>query len=149
MSFWTRTQWCDWWIERESKGGGGGVENEQIWHWVNRIIPSAAVLVMANMLMAIIWSKLDLLIAEDVGYSNRVSNSPMSWYCNVGNRSILPLSNRQILIFYSSRISSQIQIQNFSQEWQLLFEGRHLIKRGVGGRGVGHLFKVFAKEGET
>ena len=100
---------------------------------MHKTIPSAAVLVMANMLMAIIWSKLDLLIAEDVGYSNRVSNSPMSWYCNVGNLSILSLSNRQILFFYSSRRSSQTQFQNFSQEWRLLIEGRHLIERGGGG----------------
>ena len=108
---------------------------------MHKTIPSAAVLVMANMLMAIIWSKLDLLIAEDVGYSNRVSNSPMSWYCNVGNLSILSLSNRQILFFYSSRISSQTQFQNFSQEWRLLIEGRHLIERGggVGGQGGGKL----------
>ena len=103
---------------------------------MHKTIPSAAVLVMANMLMAIIWSKLDLLIAEDVGYSNRVSNSPMSWYCNVGNLSILSLSNRQILFFYSSRISSQTQFQNFSQEWRLLIEGRHLIEWG-GGWGAG------------
>ena len=104
---------------------------------MHKTIPSAAVLVMANMLMAIIWSKLDLLIAEDVGYSNRVSNSPMSWYCNVGNLSILSLSNRQILFFNSSRISSQTQFQNFSQEWRLLIEGRHLIEEGggVGGQG--------------
>ena len=104
---------------------------------MHKTIPSAAVLVIANMLMAIIWSKLDLLIAEDVGYSNRVSNSPMSWYCNVGNLSILSLSNRQILFFYSSRISSQTQFQNFSQEWRLLIEGRHLIERGGGGGGHG------------